>query len=328
MIEYQLAGLDLGEVRFAISPLNELALSLRTFRDPGRYPMHLRWLQLTAGRRRELDTEIILALTNRELWTPDFLTPRPYSPLTSLEEELALVARTPPAVVREDLADLHPDGDLPDVLRGRTSRVLARIVRALTDYWASCVEPWWPRMRALLEADVGHRGRTGARSGLSAMFADLSPRIRLVGDTLEVHMHSDVHFRRSTAGEGLTLVPTLFTRDASAPISPEEPPVVMYAARGIGTLWEADRPTSPAALDGLIGQVRSRLLVMLEAPASSTELARRLDVTPTAVNQHLRAMRAGGLLTSARHGRSVLYLRSELGDDLLRAAGSPTEQPA
>ena len=49
MIEYRLAGADLGEVRFAISPLNELSLSLRTFRDPGRYPLLLRWLQLTAG---------------------------------------------------------------------------------------------------------------------------------------------------------------------------------------------------------------------------------------------------------------------------------------
>jgi DNA-binding transcriptional ArsR family regulator len=320
MIEYELAGADLAEVRFAISPLNELALSLRTFRDPGRSPLHLRWLQLTADRRRELDTELIHALTNAELWVPDFLTPRPHSPLTSLEDELALVAATPATVVREDLAEIHP-GALPEVLRGRTSRVLARIVRMLEAYWSSCFEPWWPRMRALLEADVVYRGRVLARSGMTAMFADLSPRIRLVRDTLQVHMNSDTRYRRSTAGEGLTLVPTLFTRHVSAPISPEEPPLVMYGARGVGTLWETERPAAPDALAGLVGAVRARLLVMLDAPASSTELARRLAVTPTAVNQHLRAMRAAGLLTSARHGRSVLYLRSQLGDDLLAAAG-------
>jgi len=61
---------------------------------------------------------------------------------------------------------------------------------------------------------------------------------------------------------------------------------------------------------------------VLESPASSTELAVRLGVTTSAVNQHLRTLRAGGLLTSARHGRSVLYLRSELGDRLVSAGSS------
>ena len=83
----------------------------------------------------------------------------------------------------------------------------------------------------------------------------------------------------------------------------------------------SDRPQAPRALRDLIGETRSGLLTLLAAPASSTELAVRLGVTPTAVNQHLRAMRAAGLLTSARHGRSVLYLRSDLGDRLVDAVG-------
>ncbi|MFC6344443.1 DUF5937 family protein, partial [Nocardioides hankookensis] len=250
MIEYELAGADLGEVRFAISPINELALSLRTWRDPGRYPLHLRWLQLTEDARRDLDTEMILALTNRDLWTPDFLTPRPFSPLTSFTDQLDALGDVPASVLREDVAEVHPDpATRPDVLTGRPARVLGRIQRALADYWATCFEPWWPRMQTILEADVVHRGRTIARSGITAMFADLSPtRIKLVGNVLQVHMSSDAHFRRSTAGEGLTLVPTLFTRNASAPISPDEPPVVMYGARGVGTLWEAERPETPDAL--------------------------------------------------------------------------------
>lgn len=94
----------------------------------------------------------------------------------------------------------------------------------------------------------------------------------------------------------------------------------MYGAHGVGTLWESDRPTAPDALAHLVGVVRARLLGVLDAPASSTELAVRLGVTTSAVNQHLRAMRDAGLPTSARHGRSVLYLRSQLGDDLTRAS--------
>src|SRR5689334_24968115 len=81
MIEYELAGNDLGEVRFAISPLNELTLSLRTLRDPGRFPLQLPWLRATARLRADLDLELLGALTNESLWTPDFLNPRPYTPL-------------------------------------------------------------------------------------------------------------------------------------------------------------------------------------------------------------------------------------------------------
>ena len=318
MIEYELAGADLGEVRFAISPLHEVVLSLRALRDPGRYPLHLRWLAAIEPTRRDLDLELLLALTNAALWTPDFLTPRPHSPLTRFEDELDGVARTPLSVVRDDLAEVHPDATTrPAVLAGSPRRLLGRVVTALADYWAACFEPWWPRMRAVLEADIVHRGRVIARSGLASMFADLSPRIRLVDDIVQVDLTSGHRFRRSTAGEGLTLVPTTFTRNASAPISPEEAPLIMYPARGVGTLWQAEAAgPSPDALVGLIGATRARLLGLLESPASSTELAVRLGVTATAINQHLRAMRAAGLLTSARHGRSVLYLRSGLGDEL------------
>lgn len=319
LIEYELAGADLGEVRFALSPMNELALSLRTWREPGRYPLMLPWLNLTADARSGLDRELLLALTNENLWTPDFLTPRPRSPLTRFEDELEAVAATPLDVVRDDIAEVHP-GRPPAVLTGRRDWLLKRIVAGLAAYWDACFEPWWPRMRTVLEADIVFRGRTIAREGLAAMFADLSPRIRLVDDVVRVEMTSKVGFRRSTAGEGLTLAPSLFTRNATAPISPEEAPLIMYGARGVGTLWEAAPPGERDALADLLGGVRSRLLALLESPASSTELAVRLGVTTSAVNQHLRALRDGGLLTSARHGRSVLYLRSDLGDRLLNAA--------
>ncbi|MDF1603320.1 DUF5937 family protein [Nocardioides sp. YIM 152315] len=321
MIEYELAGADLGEVRFALSPMTELALSLRTWREPGRYPLQLPWLQLTESVRADLDGEMLLALTNDNLWTPDFLTPRPWSPLTRFDDELAALAGTPLDVLRDDLAEVHPDAATrPPVLAGRRDRVLRRMTTALAAYWTACFEPWWPRMRAVLEADIVFRGRTIAREGLAAMFADLSPRVRLFDDVVHVHMSTKVGFRRSTAGEGLTLVPSLFTRNATVPISPDEPPLIMYGARGAGTLWESDRPTAPRALAGLVGEVRARLLAVLDSPASSTELAIRLGVTTSAANQHLRAMRDAGLLSSARHGRSVLYLRSDLGDELVRAA--------
>lgn len=319
MIEYELVGADLGEVRFAISPLNELVLSLRALKDPGRFPLHLPWLREvdTAAAAGRLDLDVLLGLTNELLWTPDFLNLRPRTPLPHLDRELETVAATPPAQVAKGLTEIHPERH-PKALAGRSADVLARIVTALSGYWSACFEPHWPRMRAVLEADVVHRGHVIVQQGLAEMFADISRRVRLEDDVLQIRLSTDlVHYRRSTAGIGLTLVPTLFSRNPSAPITSAEAPVMFYPARGIGTLWATQHVDAPKALADLIGTTRTRLLVLLASPASSTELAVRLGVTTTAVNQHLRAMRAAGLLTSARHGRSVLYRRSDLGDRLV-----------
>jgi DNA-binding transcriptional ArsR family regulator len=316
MVRYELVGMDLADVRFAVSPLNELVLSLRAWRDPGRYPLHLRWLHALQDARGDLDEATLSALTNDRLWTPDFLNPRPYSPLTRIDDELARLAGTDPATVRRDLRAVHGAGPLPGPLRGSASRVLARILRALTGYWQRCFEPHWPRMRALLEGDVTYRGRQIAQRGLVAMFADLSRAVRLVDNVVEVQLRSNVDYARPTTG-GLTLLPTLWTTNASTPISADEPPMILYAARGIATLWEAQPLPAPDALIAILGATRAGLLVHLQTPASSTELAARLGVTVTAVNQHLRALRDGGLLVSARHGRSMLYRRSDLGDRLV-----------
>ena len=232
---------------------------------------------------------------------------------------MAALTGTPAGVVRADLAEIHPAMP-PPVLRGRPDRVLDRVLAALRDYWEACFEPHWARMRTVLEADVVYRGRVTAQAGLAAMFAGIDPHVRLDDTVVRVRLRSDYSYRTSTAGRGLTLTPSLFSRRGAVPISPEEPPHIMYPARGLGTLWETETTTPPTALVGLIGRVRAQLLRLLETPTSSTELAVRLDVTPTAVNQHLRALRAAGLLISARHGRSVLYRRSDLGDRVLRGS--------
>jgi len=67
----------------------------------------------------------------------------------------------------------------------------------------------------------------------------------------------------------------------------------------------------------VIGRSRANLLSALDAPRSTTELARQLTLSPGAVSQHLSALRRAGLLTAARHGRSVLYIRTPLAERLL-----------
>ncbi|MEH0933630.1 ArsR/SmtB family transcription factor [Micromonospora psammae] len=64
-----------------------------------------------------------------------------------------------------------------------------------------------------------------------------------------------------------------------------------------------------------------RLLLELEAPASTTELAFRTGLTPGAVSQHLGLLRSAGLVGAARSGRLVLYFRTEASAILLTEVG-------
>lgn len=314
MLRYRFSDSDAGDVRFGISPLCELGLSLRAIQEPSRYPLQLPWLRRTELERARIDRTTLLALIDDRAWTPDFLNPRPRSPLTRIEDEFTGLARLSDEVFVADLVAVH--GDMPRALRGSVDDARARVLAALRQLWDLCFAPHWSRMRTILEADIVHRGRQIAQGGLGTMLNGIAPTISYSGSTVSVAMRDPRDREHMTAGEGLTLVPTMFTRRASAPVG-NGSPMIMYPARGQGAMWETERVANPAAVENILGAARASLLTALAEPASSTELGVRFDVTTSAVNQHLRALRAAGLVTSTRYGRSVLYLRSELGAALL-----------
>ncbi len=315
MIEYVLDEPDLAGVRFALTPMGELALSLRAWRDPGRYPVHLPWVKAVLARAGDFDAELLLALTNERRWTPDFLNQRPVTPLTRFDDELQAVAALPPERIHRDLRRIH-DG-LPPAVRGNPSAVQARIVEALRGYWDGAFGPLWERIRPILEGDITYRGRAMTQAGLAAMLADLSPRVTFRTPVVSIDIPSLGDRRVQTSGAGLTLVPSAWIVRTAVPVDPAEPPLLIYGARGVGTLWERPAVRPAAGLAGLLGATRARLLTTLAEPQSSSEVAARWGVTPPAANQHLRALRDGGLLVAQRSGRRVLYGRSRLGDALV-----------
>jgi DNA-binding transcriptional ArsR family regulator len=69
----------------------------------------------------------------------------------------------------------------------------------------------------------------------------------------------------------------------------------------------------------VIGNSRVLLLTELESPASTTDLAGRSGLSAAGVSQHLTALRAAGLVSCHRAGRSVLYARTAVADALLAA---------
>ncbi|WP_318205539.1 ArsR/SmtB family transcription factor [Streptomyces sp. SCL15-4] len=312
VIEIELGVDDLASVRFAVSPLQETCHSLWALRDPGDFPLHMRWIRLVRDRLAVLDGELLDALVSERRWLPDFITPRPRTRVPDMAEELDILRRTDPATVRRDIETAYRDQRVPPVLRGDPAVLRDRIADALEAYWHLALEPHWPRMRGVLEADILYRAQQLADGGAAALFAGLHPNVHWESGVLRLHpmgTHS-----RVPAGGGLTLCPTLFGRKATAPIG--EVPRVDYPARGVATLWEAVAAPPADALAALIGRPKAALLAALDAPDTTTSLARVLGVTPSAVSQHLAVLTACGLVTRARAGRAVLYARSELGDRL------------
>jgi DNA-binding transcriptional ArsR family regulator len=97
---------------------------------------------------------------------------------------------------------------------------------------------------------------------------------------------------------------------------------LIYAARGVGRVWEGLPSTaSPMGdLDTLIGRTRAAILFRLDVPMTTTQLARDLHQSPSTVSEHLTVLRGNGLLISWRAGRGVLYRRTPLASSLVAAS--------
>lgn len=322
MITFKLGVEELADTRFVASPLAEAVHSLWALRDPGRYPLHLPWLRSIRSALSELDLGLLLSMVGPTFAISDFLTPRPTAFMPDVDDELATVRATPPAVVRRDLVATYAPDDLPEALAtavtddAATDRLLAEVCDQLRRYWEAAIAPTWRPIRLLFEADMTYRARQLAIGGARLLFEDLHPNVQWRDGTLYIDKMIGQHDVTVSRG-GVMLIPSVFAYKPVPPLIPYETPTLSYPCRGVATLWSSAPPTDSAALGSLIGAPRSRLLGLLAEPLATVEIARRLRVTPSAVSQHLRVLHATGLVTKARSGRQVLYARSSLGDQLL-----------
>jgi DNA-binding transcriptional ArsR family regulator len=311
----------LAHVRFAISPLTETMRSVAALDDPGAQVLHLPWVAEARDATRDLDLGLLRALQPPDVYAPDFTNPPPSSPLTEFEDELRVLTATPPARIADEVATAYRGRSLPAPLAPfveRPAEAVQDLAGLLRAYWHRTLARHWPRIRALLQGDVLHRARTLADGGAERLFADMDPAISWDGGALRLHKRAVADLE--LGAEGLLFVPSVFVWPrVVAVVDPAWQPTVVYPARGVGTLWEPGDPAAPDAIAALIGPGRAKVLAALDEPWSTTDLARRLGVSAGGVSRHLSVLRAAGLVHATRAGRTVLYMRSAAGDDVLDA---------
>ncbi|EOM74572.1 transcriptional regulator [Rhodococcus rhodnii] len=326
-LTYRLSVDELARTRFAISPVNEAALSLWVLTDTGCGPLpHLAgWLRDTRARSSEYDVDTLFALTSTTAHRlPDFITPLPGRARPTLDDECETIAATPADVVVRDLLTLSDEEPGPTLrtLLDDPEKAATLIAEALHRYWHAAIAPIWPVLLRILEADVTHRGRELGLGGAGRALAGISPSLTWLDDG-GVAFDSACHSTTTVAetGEGLVLTPSAFVLRPITWASPlASAPWVSYPVRGAGELGERQVQRPPAALERLIGAAKAHIVVALdESPSSTTQLAQHLGVTAGAVSQSLRVLADNGLVDRTRHGREVLYRLTDTGRRLRRS---------
>ncbi|MGV9558783.1 DUF5937 family protein [Streptomyces sp. NPDC003522] len=319
---------DLLRCRFAVSPLWETQEAVRTLNRPDRHGFHQPWLREVRHAARGLDLSPLWLLMPRHGHSPDWLSPQPLGPATLFDEEIARVRAADPRAAHHDtarsLADSPGAADSPlgRALLRDAGHTITWLAGLLEEAWRVLVEPYWPRLRALLRADVAFHSRHLAETGLGGLLPRLDGRITWRTGTLTVRAGTE-HVRH-LGGEGLVLMPSVFSwPDVVGGFEPPWKPMLVYPARGVGGLWAKPSAPAPRTLARLLGSGRAAVLGALDEPAGTTALARRLGLAASSVSAHLSVLRDAGLLTSHRHGHEVLYSRTPLGTALADGGDLP-----
>jgi DNA-binding transcriptional ArsR family regulator len=331
VIRLRLSPGDLERLRFAYSPLAEVAESLYVLNSGTVPDVHQGWFDQTAPRLRHVDMEVLRAIVPAPRpHVASFLLAGAREPGTSIDTQLAMVAGFPADRLRADL-EVVWRGELPAV----TKQVLKhgggpRIAEALLQYWTVAVAPYWPQIRAVLDADVAYRAARLARGGIEALLSDLHPGLELAEHAITVRTNTAGR-QHQLAGSGLVLVPCVFAWPyVMADIGVDDAPTITYGPRGVGDLWPTAELREPDGdtLAALLGRSRAAILLAVGLPKSTSDLARELGQSMPAVSAHLGVLRRAELVTSWRAGRRVLYQRTALATSVVAACGGTPDARA
>jgi DNA-binding transcriptional ArsR family regulator len=308
-IKIKMESAELARVRFAISPVYETAMAVSVLTRPGVHAVNLPWAQWARPRLAGVPgLPVLFALLSDPHSKPAFLMPPPDTRMPDLETELKRVRSAPADRIRRNLAKLN--GPIIKAIEADPRAALPGIVESLQAVYRRIIEPRWPRMVRVMEADIARRAAILAEGGMRRLFADLHDEVVWADGELIVHPSRTPDTVVNLGGHGVVLCPSVFIwPGVAAAIRPVADGTLRYPARGVATLWEPSEP-APDALAELIGRSRAAILTRLATPATTSELAGELSVTAGAVSQHLGVLREAGLVASHREGRAVIHLRT------------------
>lgn len=323
-VDFVLATSDAANIRFGISATHELVRAVVALQEPSRHPLQWGWLrgaraalhEPAARRALELLTTVIAP----RAYTPDFLTPPPVQPDDPLDQ-LRSIAATPSHLLVRDLAKARAAAsgvraDRITQLIGDGDGAAERFAAAAESAWGLLLAPVWPQALLALRADLTHRSRQLVEQGAGAVVDSLHERISWHDGVVRVQT-AIWSQALDCRGSGLLLVPSVFSWPGCHVLTDEPAvPTIFYPAHGVVETWPTRRVEHARGLERVLGPGRARVLLALDAPASTTHVARATGLGAPTASHHLAALRAANLVHSERLGREMLHARTALGQAL------------
>ncbi|WP_306212715.1 ArsR/SmtB family transcription factor [Actinoplanes sp. RD1] len=310
----------LATSRFLLSPLAETVAALTVLKAP-RGP----WQQAFHAANRDAFAEMLARhparrdlaerswrprAGDRPGWMADFLGTVPADAGMSFDDELGqLAARWDDDRIRAELHTVRPGRLAGTLLRPGLRAELLGLLRWI---WTATVEADWPRRRRVLQADVVSRTTLLATHGWSGVIPTLGATTGWRGDGLLQINHFDLPERDLSAARTLLFVPA---HSNGSWVMWDEPTRYALVYPVTGALAPPGGP-DVRGLARLIGANRARLVLALDDPRSTTQLAALSGLPLGSVGNHLRVLLDAGLVLRRRAGREVLYWRTALGDSL------------
>lgn len=301
---------DLLRIRIAADPdpMWETVLSVFRLRRPGPAPIFGRWRHHALGSIRRDDLDLLRPLIQGRYF-PDFLTPAEGA--QGLAPALDALMSTPITRLRAEMTELgEPASPWMRSLADGDVATLTRVAGAIRSQHDAVVAPFRSDARAHIDADRARRARILLDQGAEGLLNSFRPMMRWNPPALELDrfVDRDLHLD----GRGLLLIPSYlcwatpdFLRD------PSLPPVVVYPVEHEVTTW-GERPVA-----ALIGRTRTVVLESIGDGSTTTDLARRVGVSPAAISQHTAVLREARLIHTTRVGKAVLHTMTPLGRALL-----------
>jgi DNA-binding MarR family transcriptional regulator len=194
---------------------------------------------------------------------------------------------------------------------------LSCLVEEMRDYWQRTLAHHWSRMIAVLENDILYRSRQLTVYGIETMLNNIAPVMSYKAGHIVVNYSHKPTYSVSFEEEGVQLVPVIFSANhVYHQITPEWKRMVTYTARGAG-LWQYEVPKPSEALELTLGPSRAQILMALDSPLNTGEIAHKLILTAGAVSQHVKNLQTAGLVESFRSGKNVYHRLTVRGEKLL-----------